>query len=191
MWLIYSVHTYSSPGIILCMCLANDWQHYIVTRSLIGRANTQNDPWKYCSFAQSHRYGVITVLKLMHTNDNNTSLQENNRVCSKNKLSDLDPSDLSEWVIKPGFPQKSQKKVPWFFYDFSRPKSKFPDKKIPIFVFAAHVSNCRQTDPDAHSHTWFDQGQLTIQLILLVIELIQEVKTTLFNLIKMGNRFSY
>ena len=40
-----------------------------------------------------------------------------------------------------------------------------------------------------HTHTWFDQGQPTIQLILLVIELIQGVKTTLDNL--MGNRFSY
>ena len=49
----------------------------------------------------------------------------------------------------------------------------------------------RQTQ--THTHTWFDQGQPTIQLILLVIELIQEVKTnvTLVNLIKMGNRFSY
>ena len=70
-----------------------------------------------------------------------------------------------------GFPQKSQKKVPWFFHDFSRPKYKFPDKK--------------------YTHTWFDQGQPTIQLILLVIELIQEAKTTLVDLIKMGNRFSY
>ena len=42
-----------------------------------------------------------------------------------------------------------------------------------------------------HRHTWFDQGQPIIQLILLVIELIQEVKTTLVNLIKMGNRLSY
>ena len=52
----------------------------------------------------------------------------------------------------------------------------------------------RQTQ-DAHSHTdthtWFDHGQPTIQLILLVIELIQEVKTTLVNFIKLGNRFSY
>ena len=51
------------------------------------------------------------------------------------------------------------------------------------------------TDTDAHSHTdthtWFDQGQPTIQLILLAIEMIQEVKTTLVNLIKIGNRFSY
>ena len=31
-----------------------------------------------------------------------------------------------------GFPQKSQKKVPWFFHDFSRPKSKFPDKNTNI-----------------------------------------------------------
>ena len=41
------------------------------------------------------------------------------------------------------------------------------------------------------THTWFDQGQLIIQLILLVMELIQEVQTTLVNLIKMANRFSY
>ena len=51
----------------------------------------------------------------------------------------------------------------------------------------------RQTQTHTHTQTrtWFDQGQPTIQLILLVIELIQEVKTTLVNLIKMGNRFSY
>ena len=41
------------------------------------------------------------------------------------------------------------------------------------------------------THTRFDQGQPSIQLILLVIELIEGVKTTLVNLIKMGNRFSY
>ena len=66
-------------------------------------------------------------------------------------------------------------------------------QKIPIFVFAAHVSNCKinYRHTLTHRHTWFDQGQLTIQLILLVIELIQEVKTTLVNLIKMRNRFSY
>ena len=51
----------------------------------------------------------------------------------------------------------------------------------------------RQTQTHTHTQTqtWFDQGQQTIQLIFLVIELIQEVKTTLVNLIKMGNRFSY
>ena len=57
------------------------------------------------------------------------------------------------------------------------------------------MQNQLQMDTDAHSHTqthtWFDQGQLTIQLILLVIELIKEVKTTFVYLIKMGNRFSY
>ena len=51
------------------------------------------------------------------------------------------------------------------------------------------------TDTGAHSHTqtytWFDQSQPTIQLVLQVIELIQEVKTTLVNLIKMGSKFSY
>ena len=44
---------------------------------------------------------------------------------------------------------------------------------------------------DRHRHTWFYQGQPTIQVILLVIKLIQEVKTTPVNLIQMGNRFSY
>ena len=37
------------------------------------------------------------------------------------------------WVsigsVYAGFPQKSQKKVPWLFHDFSMPKSKFPDTK--------------------------------------------------------------
>ena len=50
----------------------------------------------------------------------------------------------------------------------------------------------RQTDRQTNRHThmiWY-QGQPTIQLILLVFELIQEVKTTLVNLIKMRNRFS-
>ena len=39
------------------------------------------------------------------------------------------------------------------------------------------------------TYTWFDQDQPTIQLILLVTELIQEVKTTLVNLIKMVTDF--
>ena len=70
-------------------------------------------------------------------------------------------------------------------------------QKIPIFVFAAHVSIVESvTDRNrrtlTHTHIWFDQDHLTIQLILLVIELIQEVKTTLvINLIKTGNIFSY
>ena len=69
--------------------------------------------------------------------------------------------------------------------------------KISIFVFAAHVSICRinyrqtQTHTHTQKHTWFDQGQPTIQLILLVIGLIQEVKTTLVYLIKVGNKISY
>ena len=87
------------------------------------------------------------------------------------------------------------------FHDFSMTfpgqNPNFQTKKIPIFVFAAHVSICRinyrQTKMLTHTqtHTWFDQGQPTIQLILLITELIQEVKTTLVNLIKMGNRFSH
>ena len=32
------------PGIILCMCPANERWHYYVTSSLIGLAHTQNDP---------------------------------------------------------------------------------------------------------------------------------------------------
>ena len=74
-------------------------------------------------------------------------------------------------------PTKSQKKVPWYFHDFSRPKSKFPDKKYQYLFFAAHVSVCRinyrqtQTHTHTQTHTWFDQSQPTIQRILLVIEL--------------------
>ena len=82
-----------------------------------------------------------------------------------------------------GFPQKSQKKVPWFFHDFSRPKSKFPDKKYqylflrPIYQFVESITDThRRTLTHTQTHTWFDQSQPTIQLILLVIELIQKVK---------------
>ena len=53
------------------------------------------------------------------------------------------------------------------------------------------VESIRDRHRGTLTHTRFDQGQPTIQLILLVIDLIQEVKTTLVNLIKMGNRFSY
>ena len=51
----------------------------------------------------------------------------------------------------------------------------------------------RQTQTHTHTqtYTWFHEGQPTIQLTLLVIELIQEVKTTLVKLIEMGNRISY
>ena len=72
-------------------------------------------------------------------------------------------------------------------------KIQISTQKIPIFVFEAHVSICRinYRQTQTHTHTSFDQGQLTIQLILLAIELIQEVKTTLVYLIKTGNRSSY
>ena len=36
-----------SSGIILCMRPANERRHYSATSSLIGRAQTQNDPWIY------------------------------------------------------------------------------------------------------------------------------------------------
>ena len=70
-------------------------------------------------------------------------------------------------------------------------------KKNTNICFCGPCIKCRinyrqtQTDKRTLTHTGFDQGQPTIELILLVIELIQEVKTTLVNLIKMGNRFSY
>ena len=82
---------------------------------------------------------------------------------------------------------------PWLL----QAKIQISRQKIPTFVFVAHVLNYRinykqtQTHTHAQTHRWFDQGQPTIQLILLVIELIQEVKITLVYLIKMGNRFSY
>ena len=59
-----------------------------------------------------------------------------------------------------------------------------------MYQFVESITD-RQTHTHTQTHTWFNQGQPTIQLILQVIELIQEVKTTLVNLIKMGNRFSY
>ena len=57
-----------------------------------------------------------------------------------------------------GFPQKSQKKVPWFFHQcpwLHQAKIQISRQKIPIFVSAAHVSICkinyRQTQ--THTHT--------------------------------------
>ena len=77
---------------------------------------------------------------------------------------------FSDWWLT-GFPQKSRKKVPWFFHDFTRLKSKFPDKKIPIFVLQPIYQIVdRQTHTHSHTqtHTWFDQGQPAIQQIFLV-----------------------
>ena len=101
------------------------------------------------------------------------------------------------WLTNSGFPQKYQEKSSMIFPWLLHAKIQISRQKIPIFVFAAHVSICRinyrqrQMHTHTQTHTWFDQGQPTIQLILLAIELIQEVKTTLFNLIQMDNRFSY
>ena len=95
-------------------------------------------------------------------------------------------------------PTKISEKNSMIFHDFSRPKSKFPDKKYqylflePMYQFVESITDRhRCTLTHKHTHTSFDQDQLTIQLISLVIDLIQEVKTTLVNLIKMDNRFSY
>ena len=82
------------------------------------------------------------------------------------------PCLLMAWLLT-GFPQKSQKKVPWFFHDFSRPKSKFPDKRKNVSICRI---NYRQTQIHTHTQTWFDQGQPTIQLILPVTELFQKSK---------------
>ena len=58
-----------------------------------------------------------------------------------------------------GFPQKFQKKVPWFFHDFSRPKSKFSDKKYQyLFLQAMHqfvesiTDRHRRTLTHRHTH---------------------------------------
>ena len=37
----------NDPGIILCVCPANERWRYTVTPSLIGWAHTQNDPWNH------------------------------------------------------------------------------------------------------------------------------------------------
>ena len=61
-----------------------------------------------------------------------------------------------------------------------------------MYQFVESITDRHKTQTDTHTHRHtHDQGQPTVQLILLVIELIQEVKTTLVNLIKMGDRFSY
>ena len=60
-----------------------------------------------------------------------------------------------------------------------------------MYQFVESITDRHKRTLIHKTHTWFDQGQPTIQLILLVIELIQEDKTTFVNLIKMGNRFSY
>ena len=82
-----------------------------------------------------------------------------------------------------GFPQKSQKKVPWFFHDFSRPKSKFPDKKNqylflrPMCQFVESITDRqRRTLTHRHTHDLIKAKPATIQLILLVIELINKSK---------------
>ena len=52
-----------------------------------------------------------------------------------------------------------RKKVPWFFHDFSRPKSKFPDKKYqhlflrPMYQFVESITDrhrCTLTHTDTH-----------------------------------------
>ena len=52
-----------------------------------------------------------------------------------------------------GFPQKSQKKVPWFFHDFSRPKSKFPDKKTQ-YLFLRSMYQIVDRQSQTHIHTY-------------------------------------
>ena len=84
----------------------------------------------------------------------------------------------SSFYLHQGF-HKNHKKSPMIFSWLLQARSKFPDKKTnkAIFVFAAHVSNCRinyrqtQTHTHTQTHIWFDQGQPTIQLILLAVEL--------------------
>ena len=97
------------------------------------------------------------------------------------------PSNLTQIEVKlsifqpvspSGFPQKSQKKVPWLFHDFSRPKSKFPDTKYqhklseylllqPTYQFIKSITDICM---DIHVYTWLNQSQPTIQLILQVIK---------------------
>ena len=50
------------PGIILCMCQANERRRYIVTSSIIGWAHTQNDPWIPGSGTKSSMMYVPSIL---------------------------------------------------------------------------------------------------------------------------------
>ena len=75
--------------------------------------------------------------------------------------------------------EKSAMIFPWLL-QISR-QTKYHYLFLPhMYQFVSITDRHRRT----LTHTWFDQGQPAIQLILLVIELIQEVKTTLANLIK-------
>ena len=94
-------------------------------------------------------------------------------------------------VIAQGSHKNCRKK----FHDFSMTSpgqnQNFQTKKNqflflrPMYQFVESITD-RHRCILTHRHTY----DLIIQLILLVIELIQEVKTTLVNLIMMGNRFS-
>ena len=91
--------------------------------------------------------------------------------------------------------QGSHKNLRKKFHDFSMTSSgQISRQKIPIFVFAA-LYQLVESITDRHSHTqthiWFDQGQSTIQLILLVIELIQEVKKKILSYQNLKNDFSF
>ena len=72
-------------------------------------------------------------------------------------------SMIFPWLLQAKIQISRQKKSQYLFL---RPMYQFVDRQT-------------QTHTHTQTHTWFDQGQPTIQLILLVIELIQEVKTTL------------
>ena len=98
------------------------------------------------------------------------------------------------------YKQGSHKNLRKKFHDFSMTSPgqnpNFQTKKYqylflrPMYQFVESIID-RHRCTLTQTHTWFDQGQPTFQLILLVIELIQEIKTTRVNLIKMGNTFSY
>ena len=64
-------------------------------------------------------------------------------------------------------PTKSQKKVPWYFHDFSRPKSKFPDKKYqylflrPMYQFVESITDKhRRTLTHRHTHDLIKANRL-------------------------------
>ena len=98
-------------------------------------------------------------------------------------------------------PQKSRKKVSWFFHDFSRPKSKFPEKnpkkqkrKKTIFVFAAHVSICKINYRHTQTHTHTDTDMIWSRPTSYSTDFTSnwtDSRSQNYNLIKTGNRFSY
>ena len=85
---------------------------------------------------------------------------------------------------------KNLRKISMIFPWLLQAKIQISRQKKNQYVSLLLMYQFVESITDRHRRTLTHRHTPTIQLILLVIELIQEVKTTLVNLIDMGNRFS-